>query len=137
MTCPRCIQAIQAAGNVLQEMSFCDVDQLPPDRDWADIGTTLLQLAGYLRQHSLQGSTSMPEMRKKLTDVQLRQLQQTQGAVAQARALLEKVQQDAQRVVELIFDAHNIPGHYTADIDQETGELVCTAPDIAPPSAQD
>jgi hypothetical protein len=135
MACPRCIQAIQAAGNVLQEMSLFDVDQLPPDRDWADLGTTLLKLAGYLRQRSLQGNTTMPELRKKLTDVQMRQLAETQSAVAQARAVLEKVQADAQRVVQLIFDAHGVPMHYTADLDQGSGELVCTGEDLPEISA--
>jgi multidrug resistance efflux pump len=72
----------------------------------------------------------MAEIRKKLSDVQMRQLSETQAAVAQARAVFEKVQSDAQRVVQLVFDAHNVPMHYTADIDQETGELVCTGEDL-------
>lgn len=77
----------------------------------------------------------MAEMRKKLTQIQLQQLAETQGAVAQARAVFEKVQADAQRVVQLIFDAHGVPMHYQADIDQQTGELVCTGSDEAPAAA--
>lgn len=49
MACQRCIDAIQNAGLVLQEMAFCDPDSLPPDRDWAALGVELLRLAGKLR----------------------------------------------------------------------------------------
>lgn len=52
MPCQRCIQAIQEAGNVLQEMAALDADSLPPDRDWAALGVELLILAGHLRQLS-------------------------------------------------------------------------------------
>jgi hypothetical protein len=52
MPCQRCIQAIQEAGNVLQEMAFCDPETLPPGRDWAALGTELVRLAGHLRTHT-------------------------------------------------------------------------------------
>jgi multidrug resistance efflux pump len=67
--------------------------------------------------------------RKKLTDVQLKQLAETQGTLAQARALIQKAEQDAQRVVQLIFDAHGVPENWIADLDGETGELVCRSPE--------
>lgn len=67
-------------------------------------------------------------VRKKLTDVQLKQLMETQGVVVQARAALQKAEVDAQRVVQLVFDAHGIAADWSADIDAETGELVCQPP---------
>lgn len=73
----------------------------------------------------------MAETRKKLTEVQLQQLVETQSAVAQSRAVLQKAEVDAQRVVQLIFDAHGVPADWTADIDNRTGELVCKPPATA------
>jgi hypothetical protein len=70
----------------------------------------------------------MAETRKKLTEIQLQQLVETQAAVAQARTTLQKAEVDAQRVVQLIFDAHDVPPTWTADIDRETRELVCRPP---------
>lgn len=78
----------------------------------------------------------MAEIRKKLTQVQMQQLAETQQAMAQAKAVLEKVQADAQRVVQLIFDAHGVPMHYTADIDPQTGELVCKGEDEPAPATK-
>lgn len=74
----------------------------------------------------------MAELRKKLTQVQLQQLAETQQAVAQAKAMHDKLQADAQRVVQLIFDAHGVPMHFAANLDPETGELVCTGEDMPP-----
>jgi len=67
----------------------------------------------------------MEETRKKLTDVQLNQLLDTQTALATARAAVQKADLEAQRVVALVFDAHRIPQDWLAEVDQETGELVC------------
>lgn len=69
------------------------------------------------------------ESRKKLTDVQFRQLSETQAGVAQARAILQKTELDAQRVIQLVFDAHGVSPDWRAEVDNETGELVCRAPD--------
>lgn len=71
----------------------------------------------------------MAELRKTLTDVQKQQLAETQGTLSQLRAAFQKAEAEAQRVVALIFDAHSVPQHWTADIDPETGELVCKGPD--------
>lgn len=68
------------------------------------------------------------EMRKKLTETQMKLLSETQMAIAQARAIMQKAEVDAQRVIQLIFDAHDVPQHYIADVDQQTGELVCREP---------
>jgi len=69
------------------------------------------------------------EIRKKLTELQWKQIVETQTAVAQARAVFQKADTDAQRVVQLIFDAHSVPQEWLADLDQDTQELVCRPPD--------
>jgi hypothetical protein len=71
----------------------------------------------------------MAEIRKQLTDVQKQQLAETQGTLSQLRAAFQKAEAEAQRVVALIFDAHGVPQDWTAEIDQETGDLVCKGPD--------
>lgn len=67
----------------------------------------------------------MAEIRKKLTELQKTQLLETQTVLAQARATAQRAEAEAQRVVQLIFDAHDVPQSMLADFDQETGELVC------------
>jgi len=52
MHCPRCIEALNTAGNVLRELTTCDPHLLPPDKDWAALGVDLLKLAGSLRLHN-------------------------------------------------------------------------------------
>lgn len=74
----------------------------------------------------------MAEVRKKLTELQWKQLVETQAAVAQARTVFQKADADAQRVVQLIFDAHAIPQNWLADIDNDTQELVCREAEEAP-----
>ena len=71
----------------------------------------------------------MAEKRKKLTDLQLKRLIETQSTLAQARAALQKADADAVGVIQLIFDAHDIPQDWLADIDQASGELVCRPPE--------
>jgi len=67
----------------------------------------------------------MAEARKKLSEVQMQQIVETQGVVTQARAALQRAEVDAQRVVQLVFDAHGVPADWTAEIDNRSGELVC------------
>ena len=58
MPCQRCIDGLQEAGRILQEMAYCDPDALPAGRDWAQLGVELLKLAGHLRQLSLNRSSN-------------------------------------------------------------------------------
>lgn len=54
MACKRCIEALEAAGQVLHEMRFLDRDSLPPETDWEEIADQLIVLAGKLRIQSAQ-----------------------------------------------------------------------------------
>lgn len=50
MVCQRCVTAVEAGGQALQELAFCDTDALPPGRDWKALGEELIRLAAYLRR---------------------------------------------------------------------------------------
>lgn len=49
MPCLRCIEALEAAGQVLHEMRYLDSDSLPPETDWEGVADLLIVLAGKLR----------------------------------------------------------------------------------------
>lgn len=49
MACQRCIEALESAGQVLQELQAFDRDSLPPNVDWAAVSSALIKLAGLLR----------------------------------------------------------------------------------------
>jgi hypothetical protein len=49
MPCSRCIEALENAGQVLNEMRLLDADSLPPETDWQGIAEQLIRLAGKLR----------------------------------------------------------------------------------------
>lgn len=50
--CARCITAVEAGGQALQELAFCDADALPPGTNWDAVGTALIALAGRLRRQA-------------------------------------------------------------------------------------
>lgn len=49
MACKRCADAIWEAGRAIQEIKYCDADDLPPDEDWAAIAVKLIELSAHLR----------------------------------------------------------------------------------------
>lgn len=66
----------------------------------------------------------MKEARKKLTDVQLKYLKDTQETLTKARTAHVEAEQAAQRVLTLIFDALGLAQDAQVRLDEDTGELV-------------
>jgi hypothetical protein len=73
----------------------------------------------------------MAEVRKKLTAVQLQQIQDTQRAVNTLRSALAEADREGQRVLTLVFDAQGIAPEQLAQLDEATGELVYEALELA------
>jgi hypothetical protein len=50
MPCERCVTALQAAADVLQELRTLEPWELPEDTDWGEMQAKLVFLAGILRR---------------------------------------------------------------------------------------
>ena len=50
MPCERCVTALQAAADVLQELRTLEPWDLPDDTDWDEVQAKLVFLAGILRR---------------------------------------------------------------------------------------
>lgn len=74
----------------------------------------------------------MAETRKKLTEVQLKYLSETQESLTKARAVFAEAEKEAQRTLTLIFDAVGLPANAAVRFDEEAKELVHLEPDISP-----
>lgn len=70
----------------------------------------------------------MAELRKKLTETQVKYLTEAQEALGKARAAYQEAEQTSQKVITLIFDAHGVAPDAVVRFDDQTNELVIPDP---------
>lgn len=69
------------------------------------------------------------EVRKKLTQMQVKVITEVAEKVTRAQTVLQDQQEKAQLTQALIFEAHDIPQGAKVNFDPETQELVFEVPD--------
>lgn len=70
----------------------------------------------------------MAEVRKKLTETQVKFLTESQEALNRARVAYQEAEQNSQKVITLIFDAHGLSPDAVVRFDDQTNELVIPDP---------